>query len=570
MNELILRRRSLFGILIAAIALVSSFTTFGNGFTQDDHPIVVEDERVANPGLWHEYLNEAYWPAPMQRDLYRPLTSLLIGAEWQAGNGSPLTYKVMQVTFYLACCLAVFALALRLLVPWAALGIGLLFAAHPVHVEAVALAVNQSEVLVGLICAAAAAWYIGRRRGGPLTAGEHATLAAVTLVASHVKESGAMLPVLLFSAEVILGRTPWRTRIRPVASLIVWQTLAVVITLLLRSRIPFETVSGSFVAEAFEGESLLGRFYTMLSIVPEWLRLLLWPATLSADYSPQAILPAQSWGLDQSLGLAILLLVATLAWRVRKTLPVLVFGIAWCAVGLFPVSNVLLPTGIPLAERTLFLPSIGVMLGVGAVLARVPILFANRGRVVTWATAAMVVLVTVLGVSRSNSRHTIWRDNHQMWAQTVIDNPFGYRPRMALGTLLYELGWRERAIYNYEVAIQLWDKSWGAEFQLAQWYRQSGNCELATPHYQRVLVLREIDPARNSLVTCLAWLGRYEEAQPVAQLGLESEEFGPVMRVWLDTLAAAIAEAPRPERVTFPLDKRYLLEEPADSAATPE
>ena len=39
-------------------------------------------------------------------------------------------------------------------------------------------------------------------------------------------------------------------------------------------------------------------------------------------------------------------------------------GIAWTAVALLPVSNLILPTGILLAERTLYLASVGAMLAV--------------------------------------------------------------------------------------------------------------------------------------------------------------------------------------------------------------
>jgi hypothetical protein len=465
----------------------------------------------------------------------------------------------MQITFYMASCVAVFALLLRMLAPWAALTTALFFAVHPVHVEAVAVAVNQSEVLIGLLAAIAVAWYLGRGRTRRLTPVEHAALATTTLVAGHVKESGVMLPALLFAALVILGRTVWRERKHEALSLIVWQSLAVVIVMALRSRIEFETASGTFVTEAFDNQPVWGRFMTMLRIVPEWMRLLLWPATLSSDYSPGLIIPATSWGLDQTLGLTILLLVIVLAWRLRTTTPVASFGIAWCAAGLFPVHNVLVPTGIALAERTLFLPSIGAMIAVGAVLERAPKLFAARPVLGRRLLVAGCAIIVVLGMSRSISRHQVWQNNFQLWGQTVIDNPDGYRPLMAIGSLLERTGRRDRAVFMYQRAITLWDQHWGADYQLASWYRNTGDCSSAVRHYRRVLEIKEVEPARAAMVSCLAFMGDYVGAKEAALEGIGGEEFGQIQLVWYRTADAALKRQAPPGTVRFPKEYAHLL-----------
>src|SRR5690606_248644 len=171
--------------LVALVAVAATWRTTRNFFAQDDVGIVIDDPRNKSMATWDQFLDEAYWPAPYRRDLFRPLTSLLIAGEMQAGQGATISFKVMQVAFYTASAIAVFALALRLLPPGAALATGLLFAAPPVHVEATALAVTQAEVMVGLLAALAAAWYLDRRRSGWPTTREHAGLAAVTLIAAN-------------------------------------------------------------------------------------------------------------------------------------------------------------------------------------------------------------------------------------------------------------------------------------------------------------------------------------------------------------------------------------------------
>lgn len=559
MSQRLVRYRGWLGLLVALVAVTASVTTLRNIYAQDDIGIVIDDTRLHSPVTWHKLLNETYWPPPYPRDLYRPLTSLLIGAEFWVNEGNPITYKVMQMTLYAAAAIAVFALALRLLPPWGALAAGILFAIHPVHVEAVALAVNQAEVIGGLLAAAAVAWYVGRRRSGPLTPREQAGLAGVTFIAAHFKESGVMLPVLLFATEAFLRTDTWRERIRPVFSLVVWQTLAVALVLWSRSRIEFENVRGTFVAEAFDGLDLWERFLTMLSIVPEWLRLLLWPATLSADYGPRTILPAFTWGTAQTLGLVILLLVAVLAWRVRRTLPVATFGIVWCAAGIFPVSNVIIPTGIPLAERTLFLPSIGAMLAVAAVMVRIPELFPSRRQVLQWGTALVIAVVAVLGISRSQSRHTIWRDSNRMWGQTVIDVPDSYRAYVAFGSLLMRAGYEDAAIDAYARSVELWDQVSGPMWQLAEWLRNLDRCEAAIPYYRRTVELSDFVAARASMVSCLMWLGDYAEAKAYALPAVGTDGYSGIFRVWVRTADSAIRVGAPPRTVRFPPGYDHLF-----------
>ena len=399
-------------------------------------PLILEDSRARDIRQVKQIFTEGYWPAPTPRDLYRPLTSLLLSVEWQLGGGAASSFKAVQVGLYAASAIAVLILALQLLPFWGAVVAALFFAVHPVHVEAVALGVNQAEVIVGLLSALAVAWYIARRRAGVPGWGAAAGLGLTTFIAAHFKETGVMIAGLLVAAELLaVGATApgrWRAT-RPVWLL---QILAVELVVVIRSFIQPDRLSGTYTAEAFTGSSMWNRLETMLTVVPEWLRLHLWPATLQADYSPRVIVQATGWGGAQWLGLAIVGMIVFLAFRIRSRAPVVLFGVAWVAIGLFPVSNVLIPTGITMAERTLFLSSIGAMLAVAAFGVEAIREIAERHRIVVQRILiGAVIVITLLGASRSLSRHRIWRSSLSMWAQTVVDAPESYRAWIAFGTL---------------------------------------------------------------------------------------------------------------------------------------
>ena len=551
------------GLLVACAAAGSSSTTLFNAFAQDDVALIIKDSRAQQPDQVARIFTEPYWPAPFHRYLYRPLTSLLIAAEWQLGGGAPFAFKAVQVAIYSASAIAVLILALQLLPFWGAVAAALFFAVHPVHVEAVALAVNQAEVMVGLLAALATAWYIALRREGAIGWGSAAGLGAMTFVAAHFKESGLMLPGLLVAAELFVIQTsPWESwRIsRPVWLL---QVLAAELALAIRSFIPTETASGTFTAEVFLHSTMWNRLETMLTVVPEWLRLHLWPATLQADYSPQVINQATGWGVDQWLGLVIVGLIVVLAFRLRSRAPMILFGVVWVAIGLFPVSNVLLPTGIPIAERTLFLSSIGAMVAVVAVGMEMIRVTAGRRRLVLQGIlATAVVVVTMLGASRSLSRHRIWRNSMSMWAQTIIDAPQGYRAWIAFGTLLYQSASEDRGILAYRIGLQLYDGFEGPIIQLADWYRQRNACPDAIVLYRKALALSEAQPTLVGLAACLAWEGDYRGAQQIALRGMQTGLNGSIYHLWFRTALDAERTRAPVHTVRFPKGHEHLFGTP--------
>src|SRR5262249_51793684 len=89
----------------------------------------------------------------------------------------------------------------------------------------------------------------------------------------------------------------------------------------------------------------------------------------------------------------------------------LAFGLLWMSIALVPVSNVL-PTGVVLGERTLFLPSVGFVLVVGACAQRA---LATPAMAAKWrrrALAEACALLVLLGLLRSAGRQAVWNTQH--------------------------------------------------------------------------------------------------------------------------------------------------------------
>jgi hypothetical protein len=288
--------------------------------------------------------------------------------------------------------------------------------------------------------------------------------------------------------------------------------------------------------------SAFDRSLTALGVVPEWIRLFFWPARLSADYGPPDIVIAQGPSIAQLPGL--LILVATLAFGVllRRRAPVISFGIAFVVVTLLPSSNFILPAGIVLAERTLFLPSVGAMLVVGGTAVAIgKWLEATSGemavaRATRWGAFAVGVAL-IAGVARSATRTTVWRDNETLFAHMVIDAPNSYRAHYMYGAWSFEKNRLRLGEAEYKKALELFPYDPFLAYNLAEQYRAKGLCAPAIPLYRWS---RGLDPkfplGRIALTQCLMETGAFAEAKVA---GLEAVRAGAAVRLAQQLIASA-------------------------------
>jgi len=172
------------------------------------------------------------------------------------------------------------------------------------------------------------------------------------------------------------------------------------------------------IAPMFIGQSWLSVRLTAVAALADGVRLLVFPLTLRVDYSPNERTVVTSpldlrfaAGLFCALAWGALLLVA---WKRGRKLEA--FGLGWIGVALLPVANLLYPAGFYVAERTLYLPSAGLVLAASAALSRLP---ADRVRLV-------VAVLCLLGGVRTALRVPTWRDDNAVTQSILEDSPDSY------------------------------------------------------------------------------------------------------------------------------------------------
>ena len=441
-------------LLVALVALGVFANSLGNGFAGDDVPIVQRNASIQSLEALPEALVSPYWPGSVGRvsGLWRPAVTGLFGVQWSLWDGRARGFHLVNMLLHAAVSVLVLLLVGRLLGPGAGLAGGLLFAVHPVHVEAVAQIVGAAELLAaGAVVGGCLVWL----RSDPERPVGWAIALAVGglyLLGLLSKESAAVLPALLVLLDAFRrpdGRVDlWRG----------WQGWVVLTAVLGGVLLARQSIlSANLVAPPPLGAELLAgevpRIYTVVSVWREYVRLLLFPLELSWAYAPAVIPIAFDLSVRAVLGLLVglgALAGALWAWRAGESrsrgLRALAVAVLWFAVTVLPVSNLLFLTGVLLAERTLYLPSVAVAIGAGWLWKRL----AERSEQA--AGVALAVVVVGFGV-RSALRNPVWANDEVLITQLVESRPESGRAQWLLGDMYANRGQATEAGRTYALAL---------------------------------------------------------------------------------------------------------------------
>ena len=401
-------RRLRVAALAALTAAVVALPSIRNGFVEDDHWVVEQRPILHHPPSLAALVVEPWWPATFQGALWRPSVLLSFALDYRIG-ADPRWFHAVNVLWAALATGLLTLLAASLGGTGVGLATGLLFAVHPVHVEAVANLVGRAELIAAaayaaaLLCALRAAqdrrWLLG--------------VGLAAAVAIGAKEHAATLPAAV-ALVLLVRRQPLRRMLAPALA----AAVPVAAYFAARGAVVHGTLSVGGLAPGLEGLDLPRRAWAMLALSLQWWRLLVFPVRLSADYSPAQVTVSTGLTPAHLAAAALWLGAAWAAWRSRRRALLVTLGIAWLALTLLPVAN-LVPTEILVAERTLYLPSWGFLLAaVGAV---APLAWPRR------AVLAVVGTLVVLGAARSAVRAGVWRDDDSWFAALQRDAPHSYR-----------------------------------------------------------------------------------------------------------------------------------------------
>ncbi|XP_007446368.1 PREDICTED: transmembrane and TPR repeat-containing protein 1 isoform X2 [Lipotes vexillifer] len=549
-------------------------------FVHDDVWAIVNnpDVRPGAPLRWGIFSND-FWGKGMAENTshksYRPLCVLTFKLNIFLTGMNPFYFHAVNIILHCLVTLVLMYTCDKTVFKNRGLAFvtALLFAVHPVHTEAVAGIVGRADVLACLLFLLAFLSYsrsVDQCCVGecfPPTASPFFLLLSLFLgtCAMLVKETGitvfgVCLVYDLFSLShnhdkssngVVHQRSPQR----PGSSLPIAPPAHPLRENGKQQRFPHkgawggchtplppEPKSSGFPVSPRAVWSLM-RFLTYSYLLAFNVWLLLAPVTLCYDWQVGSIPLVETIWDTRNLATILLAVVMALlslhclaAVKRLEHREVLV-GLLFLVFPFIPASNLFFRVGFVVAERVLYMPSMGYC-----------ILFVHgMSKLCTWlnrcgaATLSVsTVLLLLLFSWKTMKQNEIWLSRESLFRSGVQTLPHNAKVHYNYANFLKDQGRNREAIYHYRTALKLYPRHASALNNLGTLTRDTAEAKM---YYQRAL---QLNPQHNRALFNLGNLLRSQEKQEEAIILLkDSIKYGPEFADAYSSLASLLADQER-------------------------
>lgn len=432
-------------MLLALLSILFYANTFTHEAAFDDMMAISENQYVQQgvsgiPSIlttdaFQSYLEHKNGSNQLAGGRYRPLSLITFAIEQQLMGVAPDTETsnekeariaaqmhsrhMINVLLY-ALSVVVLLAMLRYVVfpgnPVAAFVATLIFAIHPLHTEVVANVKSRDEILsvlfISLTFIKAFKYYDNRKTGDLILA------LACFFLALLSKEYAVTLAALIPLSFFIFRKATLPASLKAAAIHIAPLALYV----LLRQGSVTEMAEGAeknVLNNPYLYATPVQKLATEIQVLLQYLKLLLLPHPLIADYSYRAI-PYSSFSnplVWLSVGV-YLTLTGAMGWLVRKR-HLLGFALAIYLGNLLLVSNLLVDIGAPMGERLIYHSSIGFCIALAWFAGQ----WVGNNKAATTALAGALAALTVAAGYVVIDRNKDWKNSETLFMADVRKSP---------------------------------------------------------------------------------------------------------------------------------------------------
>lgn len=442
--------------LILVVVLVSLGvygTALFNDFVYDDILQIVNNNWIKDIRYAPEIFTANTWGfSHGGSNYYRPLLLTGYMLEYYIFGLNPWGFHLVNILLHTAVSVLVFLIVFslpreRVGVPgnhWFPFIAALLFAAHPIHTEAVAWVAGFPDLSFSFFYLLSFYLYT-RSTNNPHLLSKYYLLSLASFSLSLLsKEPAVTLPVMLLAYDAATGTksTSWRSFLRRYFPYLVLSALY----LILRSYF----LGGFAPYKRHGGMTIYGYVINVFPLLEQYLQKLALPANLNAFYIFQ---PIQS--ILQPTGLIALLIVSAYVFAGYLSFKhnrILFLALAFIIVPLLPALYIPGLGENTFAERYLYLPSVGyvmiVSLCISAAIRKKP----EMKNFLAVVVAALLIIYSMAVVKRN----AVWKDNYSLWADTITKSPNDAIVEANFGdALLNDKGRVDEAIEHLQSSLRL-------------------------------------------------------------------------------------------------------------------
>lgn len=452
-----------FIIILFSLALYAQSITFN--FTGDDKAVIVYNKSIQEgiKGIPEIFIQDRMYglhDSLMRTPEYRPVPLAMFATEWQFCKDNPHYYHGMNVLLYAAICWLLFILLCKLLpnqnflLPFTCT---VLYVAHPIHTEVVDSIKSNDELLCFLFALLSILCLLKfiENKG---TEGFLLLAALFYFLCIMSKETGIayllIVPLILYVFTDVKSK-----RIIIITSIYA----SVVLTFLfirfkITEDIRYPGFNSPLMNSLWTAPDLLSQKATAFYVLLRYILLLFFPHPLTYDYTYAMVPivkvtdPLALFSIIVYLLLGFFALISLLKMKREKNemndsfpnmskIPdtqfrepniqsLIAFAILFYLITIFPVSNILIMIGSPMAERFLFMPSLGFTIITAIFLIKITKskytnsdtrypLSSARHAIPNYRYLLAVLIIVGLYSAKTIARSRYWKDNHLLYEHDV-------------------------------------------------------------------------------------------------------------------------------------------------------
>ncbi|XP_017781119.1 PREDICTED: transmembrane and TPR repeat-containing protein CG4050-like [Nicrophorus vespilloides] len=462
------------------------------GFVFDDIS-AIKDNRDLRPHtpLVNVFYND-FWGTPMHKEQshksYRPLCVLTFRWNYLLWQLEPMGYHLVNMLLHSVVCLMYFRMCSMFLPELSSFVAAMLFAVHPIHVEAVTGVVGRAETLSSVFFLAAFMLYTKASRNKRNTGWKYMCMSMASIATAMLcKEQGITVAGVCAAYEIFVSQKirlsdlkymiksakssyhlPWSSEATKRLSALGLTTVCLLLARLqiMGSQLPVFTRFDNPASVAPTPSRQLTYHY--LISVNLWL--LLFPCDLCCDWTMGTVPLVESFLDPRNLSTVAayvflaLLVIAAFTTENKQQSVIIIMSLALLILPFLPASNLFFPVGFVVAERVLYMPSMGFCLLVGYGWS---ILAEKQGKKLAWIALSFLL---VMHGTKTYLRNWDWETEYSIFMSGLHVNQRNAKLFNNVGHALEGQGKYTDALKYFQTAVNVQQDDIGAHINVGRTY----------------------------------------------------------------------------------------------------
>ena len=470
MKLISLRSISMQHAIFVALIIIAGVIVYANSingqFIWDDELLIKDNIYIKSwSNLWKVLTRDIGAGYGSEYGFYRPVLMFTLMVDYALWGLKVQGYHISTIIFHILATLSIYWFLMilyknRLMAFIAAM----LFVVHPVHAEDVSYITGRANSLLMLFMVCALIFYIRYLSTGRLR--DYILLLSCALLALLSKENAVVIVPFMFLYHYVFQQ---KLRIKYLLPVIALTALYLILRITILAPLTYTAYM----------DTTLQRLPGFFIAIANYTRLLFMPFNLHSGYGRQVFTFND---LKVYLGLAIAVILLTYAFKKHRHDRVNTFSIFWFFIALIPVSNVIYPACEYMAERYLYVPSLGFCLILARYMCDV---YSKKGYKLLAGIMIAAALIYYSSITISHNRY--WREPILYYKQTLKYDSLSPLVHANLGKAYYDAGRTQEAIDAYNRSIAL-DSSYAEAYNnLAVIYYDIGDRDRAVSLYMTAI-----------------------------------------------------------------------------------